>query len=454
MDLQQLIIGGYLSYGTGHHAAAWRHPDVPANAAQDIEHYFRLAEIAERGHMDFMFLSDTPSVFADDCIGVGSRVVVFEPLTLLAAIAGRTRHLGLIATASTTYKDPYNLAREFASLDLISGGRAGWNLVTSSKQDAAYNFGRSRHPEHGLRYEQAAEFHDVVTGLWDSWEDDAFPRRKDTGQFYDPDRQHRLDHQGKYFSVRGPLNISRPIQGHPVIVQAGSSELGRDLAARTADLVFTAQPDLVSAQQFYCDLKARTVANGRAASDLRILPGLSVFCGPTPAAADDLLQQLQALVPPELGISMLSDLLGGADLRTVDLDAPLPQYPLSNGNRSRQKLIETLAAEPGMSVRKLYQRMTMARGHAQAVGSYEMVAEMIAEWFRAGACDGFNIMPSHMPGGLVDFVDHVVPVLQRMGLYKMTYAEGTLRERLQLKRPVNRFQQCGDIALQQRGSIA
>lgn len=440
MTGNRMILGGYLSYGVGHHAAAWRLPDVPADAAQSVEHYFRIAEIAEQGLLDFMFLSDTPSVFADDGgSGFGGRVAVFEPLTLLAAIAARTRHLGLIATSSTTYKEPYNLAREYASLDLISGGRAGWNLVTSSKRDAAHNFGLERHPEHSDRYDRAGEFYEVVTSLWDSWEDDAFLRDKATGRFYDPRSRHRIGHKGAHFSVEGPLNISRPIQGHPVIVQAGSSDEGRDLAARTADLVFTAQPDIESGRRFRMDLKNRAARYGRAETDIRVLPGLCVFCGRTDAEARDLLDRLQNLVAEQLGLSMLSDLLGGADLRALSIDGPLPPMPRSNGNRSRQALIETMAARPGMTVRKLYNELVIARGHAVVVGSYETVAQTIMGWFDAGACDGFNIMPSHMPGGLSDFVEGVVPLLQARGFHKTAYTNGTLREKLGLQRPPNRF---------------
>jgi FMN-dependent oxidoreductase (nitrilotriacetate monooxygenase family) len=435
---RRLALGAYLSYGTGHHAAAWRHPNAVANGAQNIEHYLDIAQTAERGLFDFMFLSDTPSVFNDDQAGYGSRVVVFEPMTLLSAIAMRTTHLGLVATASTTYKEPYNLAREFASLDLISGGRAGWNMVTSSKSDAAYNFGLDEHPEHGARYQRAAEAFDVITGLWDSWDDDAFIRDKDRGVFYDPAKRHRLDHVGKHFRVRGELNVSRPVQGYPVIVQAGSSTDGKELAARTAEVVFTAVPDIDSAREFYTDLKARLARYDRLNSDLLIMPGLCPFIGPTDDEAQRRFEELQDLIHPHLGVAMLSDLTGGFDLSGYDIDGPLPELPPSNGNHSRRQIIEKLSREEGLSIRGLYERMTVSRGHVAIVGSYHRVASTMAEWLHSNAADGFNIMPPYLPGSLWEFVENVVPELQKLGIYKTTYRDGTLRSKLNLQRPPSR----------------
>ncbi|GHF69849.1 FMN-dependent oxidoreductase (nitrilotriacetate monooxygenase family) [Amycolatopsis bartoniae] len=436
---RELVLGAYLSYGTGHHAAAWRHPEAVADGAQNIGHYVNLARTAERGLFDFMFLSDTPSVFNDDQDGYGGRVVVFEPMTLLSALAMTTTHLGLIATSSTTYKEPYNVAREFASLDLISGGRAGWNLVTSSKSDAARNFGLPAHPDHDARYERAAEFYDVVTGLWDSWDDDALPRDKEGGRFYDPRRRHPLRHEGPAFRVLGELNISRPVQGHPVIVQAGSSEAGKELAARTAEIVFTAQPDPERGSAFARDLKARLGRFPRVNPDVLVLPGLCPFTGPTDEIARERFEQLQRLIHPRLGVAMLSDLVGGFDLSGYDVDGPLPRLPPSNGNQSRRALIERLAREDGLSIRQLYERMTVARGHAVVIGSYQRVAETMAEWLEAGAADGFNIMPPYLPGALDEFVDHVVPRLQALGVYKQSYRDGTLRDKLGLLRPPSRY---------------
>ncbi|TJZ59015.1 LLM class flavin-dependent oxidoreductase [Streptomyces piniterrae] len=433
-----LVLGAYLSYGTGHHAAAWRHPDAVADGAQNIGHYVDLARTAERGLFDFMFLSDTPSVFNDDQGGYGSRVVVFEPMTLLSALAMETTHLGLVATASTTYKEPYNVAREFASLDLLSGGRAGWNLVTSSKSDAAYNFGLEAHPAHPDRYRRAAEFFEVVTGLWDSWDDDALLRDKERGVFYDPAARHVLGHEGAHFRVRGELNISRPPQGHPLMVQAGSSEDGRELAARTAEVVFTAQPERAAARAFSQDLKRRLPAYDRPHDDILVMPGLCPFIGATDEEAQEKFAELQRLIHPGLGVAMLSDLVGGFDLSEHDVDGPLPALPPSNGNQSRRRLIEKLAAE-GLTIRQLYERMTVARGHLVVVGSYRRVAETMAEWLASGAADGFNIMPPYLPGSLTEFVDHVVPELQKLGVYKESYRAGTLREKLGLPRPPSRY---------------
>jgi N-acetyl-S-(2-succino)cysteine monooxygenase len=441
---RQLVLGAYLSYGTGHHAASWRHPDAAADGAMSLEHNIRLAQIAERGLFDVMFLSDTPSVFNDDRDGYGSRVSVFEPLTLLSAIAMKTTHLGLVATSSTTYKEPYNVAREYASLDFISGGRAAWNLVTTSKTVAAYNFGSEPHLAHDVRYRRAREFFEIVTGLWDSWDDDALPRDKERGVFYDPTRRHKLNHNGEFFSVRGELNICRPPQGYPVIVQAGSSEDGKDLAAQTAEIVFTAQPDMDTSLLFTKDLKSRLGSYDRLNPDIIVMPGLCPFLGETEAEARAKFEHMQSLIHPRLGVSMLSDLVGGFDLSGYDVDGPLPQLPPSNGNQSRRKLIESLAYGEGLTIRQLYERMTVSRGHAVVIGSYRQVAELMAEWFEAGAADGFNVMPPLFPGGLEEFVDHVVPELQQMGIYKQAYRDGTLRDKLGLKRPPSRYAVAAD----------
>lgn len=433
------MLGAYLSYGTGHHAASWRHPDAVADGAQRVEHYIRLAQIAERGLFDMMFLSDTPSVFNDDHDGYGGRVTLLEPLTLLSAIAVNTKRIGLVATSSTTYKEPFNLAREYASLDFISGGRAAWNLVTTSKNDAAFNFSGNRHLAHALRYRRAREFYEVVTGLWDSWDDDALLRDKESGVYYDPAKRHKLNHNGEFFSVRGELNVARPPQGYPVIVQAGSSEDGKNLAAQTAEIVFTAQPDLERSRLFIKDLKSRLASYERLNADIIVMPGVCPFLAETDEEAQAKFDYMQNLIHPRLGLSMLSDLVGGFDLFGYDVDGPLPQLPPSNGNTSRRKLIESLAYSEGLTIRQLYERMTVSRGHAVVVGSYRKAAEMMAEWLDCGAADGFNVMPPLFATGLVEFVDHVVPLLQSMGVYKREYREGTLRDKLGLLRPPSRY---------------
>ncbi|RAW88763.1 LLM class flavin-dependent oxidoreductase [Photorhabdus laumondii] len=436
---KQLVLGAYLAYGTGHHPAVWRHPDVNPQAAQDIGHYLNMARIAEKGLLDFIFLSDTPSVFQDDQRGYGSRVVVFEPMTLLSALAMVTEHIGLVATASTTYKHPFNIAREFASLDHISRGRAGWNLVTSSKSHAAKNFGFAQHPEHDERYHQAAESWDIVTGLWDSWDDDALPRDKQSGIFYDPSKCHELNFQGQYFSVKGPLNISHPPQGHPIIVQAGSSEPGKELAARTAELVFTAQPDMNLAKAFYSDLKSRLSQYERHYNNILVMPGLCFFIGVDEESAKKKFNDLQALIHPEFGLSMLSDLLGGIDLSGYDINQSLPDLPVSNGNQSRRVIIEKMARSESLTIKQLYEKIIIARGHLILIGSYQQVAAQMAQWLQEKACDGFNLMPPYMPGCLEEFVTHVVPELQKLGVFKMDYKLGTLREKLNIPKPPSKF---------------
>ncbi len=430
----QMILGPYLSYGTGHHAAAWRMEKSRADGAQDIGYYTDLARRAEDALFDFVFLSDTPSVFEDDTEGYGSRVALFEPLTLLSAISMRTTNIGLIATSSTTYKEPFNLAREYASLDLISHGRAGWNMVTSSKGGAAKNFGERPHPEHDVRYERAKEFYEVVCRFWDSWEDDAFPRDKDSGKFYDPAKRHYVHFKGEHFQIDGGLlNVSRSPQGRPIIVQAGASEKGRDFAAASAELVFTAANNISDAREFYKDVKGRAAAMGRDPDDLKILPGFSPYCAATCAAAQDKFQSLQQKIAPELALSMLSDLLGGFDLSEYDVDGPLPDLPPSNGNQSRRVMIEKLAAQDGMTIRGLYEQLITSRGHRCIVGSYQEVADEMIEWVSTGAADGFNIMPPQMPDYLDEFAKGVLPLLQERGWYKSDYLPGTLRDKLNLR---------------------
>lgn len=430
-----MVLGGYLSYASGHHAAAWRHPLAVPAGASDVAHFQRLARTCEAGVLDFLFLADTPSVFNDDRVGHGGRVVSLEPLTLLSALAVSTSHLGLVATVSTTYTEPYNVARQLATLDHLSRGRAAWNLVTSSKVATAANFGLPAHPDHAERYERAGEYLEVVRRLWDSWEDDALLRDKPSGRFYDPARRHPPRFTGRRLRVAGELNVARPPQGHPVIVQSGSSDAGLDLAAHGADLVFTAQRDLAQAVALRSDLHRRARAARPGPAPL-VLPGVSVYAAADDRAAQAQLAELDALLTPELGLSMLGDLLGGLDLDGVDVDGPLPRgLPPSNGNTSRRALIERLAYVDGLTVRELYQRLTVARGHLTVVGSYDHVADELERWYRAGGADGFNVMPPLLPSGLEDFVEHVVPRLQHRGLVPTAYTDGTLRDRLGLPRP-------------------
>jgi FMN-dependent oxidoreductase (nitrilotriacetate monooxygenase family) len=364
-------------------------------------------------------------------------VTSFEPMTLLPALAAVTERLGLIATASTTFDAPYHVARRFASLDHIRGGRAGWNLVTTSNPDAALNFGLEEHVEHDERYRRAREFFDVVTGLWDSWADDALIRDVESGIFFDPDKLHVLDHKGKYYSVRGPLNIARPVQGWPVIVQAGSSEAGRQIAAESAEAVFTAQTTLAEGQRFYADVKGRMEKLGRSRDHMKILPAAFVVVGDTLDEALEKRARLDTFVHYDSGIASLSIALGH-DVSGFDPDGPLPEIPESNASRtSRQRVVEW-AERDNLTIRQLAQRIGGYSG-LEMVGTPAMIADQMEAWLVGEGSDGFNVMFSHLPGGLDDFVDKVIPELQRRGIFRREYEGATLRENLGLPRPENRF---------------
>lgn len=436
----QIKLGAFLLF-TGHHVAAWRHKD--ASVGVHFENYIELAKLAEAAKFDTIFFADGVGVRLKD-IEAASRkahsgVYPFEPITLLSALSSVTRHIGLIATASTSYSDPFNLARQFASLDHLSNGRAGWNLVTSSDPDAAFNFGHETHILHADRYARAEEFADVVLGLWDSWEDDAFPRDRDSGVYFDKDKLHVLGHKGAHFQVRGPLNTPRTPQGHPVVVQAGASEPGKELAARTAEAIFAAQITLQEAVDFYADVKGRMAKYGRLQDELKIMPGIFPVVAPTQAEAEDKFAQLQDLIQPVVGLNMLAGLSGGLDLSQYDIDGPLPELPETNAGKSRQSLLLDLARRENLTVRQLYLRIAGARGHWQVVGTPEHIADQLEERFEARGADGFNVMAPIMPGGLKDFIDLVVPELRRRGLFRTEYEGATLRENLGLARPANRF---------------
>ncbi|WPP46736.1 LLM class flavin-dependent oxidoreductase [Pseudomonas sp. AN-1] len=442
MSQRQLSLNAFLM-ATGHHIAAWRHPDVPAGAEVDFREYLRVARLAEAAKFDAVFVADGVAAnFGSGSLEAASRnarASFLEPFTLLSALAAVTERIGLIGTVSTSFNEPYHLARKFASLDWISNGRAGWNQVTSNTLAEAQNFNRDEHLEHALRYERAGEFLDVVKGLWDSWEDDAFVRDKASGQFFDPARLHVLDHRGKHFRVKGPLNVARSPQGYPVLVQAGSSDAGKEIAARTAEAIFTAHQSLESAQAFYADVKGRLARYGRSPQELKILPGIFAIVGHTEEEAQAKYRQLQELIHPQVGLSLLSGMIG-ADLSGYDLDGPVPQdLPETNGGKSRQALLLDLAARENLSIRELYLRIAGARGHWTVVGTAEQVADQIQLWFENGAADGFNVMPPWLPGGLEDFIELVVPELRRRGLFRTEYAGTTLREHFGLARPENQY---------------
>ena len=421
------------------HTGAWRYPGAFADANFNLAHLKRFAQTLERGKFDAFFMADHMAVLnmPAEALKRSHTVTSFEPFTLLSALSQVTQRIGLIATGSTTFDAPYHIARRFASLDHLSGGRAGWNIVTTSNPDAALNFGLEEHMEHAERYARAREFYDVVTGLWDSWADDAFVRDVEKGLYFHPDKLHVLNHTGKYLSVRGPLNIARPIQGWPVIVQAGASDAGRQLAAETAEAVFTAQANLAAGREFYVDVKGRTEKAGRSREHLKILPGCFVVVGDTVEEARAKRAKLDSLVHYANAIGSLSIALGH-DAAKFDPDAPLPDIPESNASKSgRQRAID-LASRENLTVRQLAQRLGGHSGLAM-VGTPATIADEMEEWLHTDASDGFTIMFPYLPGGLDDFVDRVVPELQRRGLYRREYEGKTLRENLGLPRPTNRF---------------
>jgi alkanesulfonate monooxygenase len=421
------------------HTAAWRYPGAFPDANFNFRHLKRFAQTLERGRFDAFFMADHLAVLnvPIQALKRSATVTSFDPLTLLPALAVLTEHLGLIATASTTYNEPYHVARKFASLDHISAGRAGWNVVTSGNPDEAMNFGLEEHVEHEIRYRRAREFFDVVTGLWDSWADDAFVRDVGAGVYFDPEKVHILNHHGEHLNVRGPLNIARPVQGWPVIVQAGASEAGRQLAAETAEVIFAPGSTLGGARAFYADVKGRMRKIGRSPDLLKVLPGAFVVVGDTTAEAREKRARLDSLVHYDSAIASLSTALGH-DASGFDPDGPLPVIPESNASQSGRARIVELARRENLTVRQLAQRVGGYGGLA-FVGTPQTIADQMEEWLATDACDGFNILFPYLPGGLDEFVDRVVPELQGRRIYRREYEGATLRENLGLPRPANRF---------------
>ena len=421
------------------HTAAWRYPGGTPDANFNLRAIIGFAKKLEQGKFDAFFMADHLAVLnmPIEALKRSATVTSFDPLTLLPALAMVTEHLCLIATASTTFEPPYTIARRFASLDHISGGRAAWNLVTTSNPDAALNFGIDEKISHGQRYRRAREFVDVVTGLWDSFADDAFIRDVNSGVFFDPEKMHILGHKGDYLSVRGPLNIARPPQGWPVIVQAGASEAGRQLAAETAEVIFAAQSTLDAGQKFYADIKGRMIKLGRNPDHLKVLPGAFVVVGETAEEAQKKRALLDSLVHYDSGIASLSIALGH-DASSFDPNRPLPHIPESNASKSGRERVLALAERENLTVRQLAGRLGGYSGLAM-VGTPTMIADQMEEWLMTDACDGFNVMFPYLPGGLDDFVDQVVPELQRRGIFRTDYEGRTLRENLGLPRPANRY---------------
>lgn len=431
---------GLFFEGLGHHIAAWRDPSVDATARQRFSHFVEIAQSAERGKFDLIFTADTFASFNTDDPKVWERTALssrHEPMTLLSALAAVTEHVGLVATMTSTYYEPIHVARLFASLDHISNGRAGWNLVTTVTPAEAYQFGRDMLPDPKSRYSRAREFARVVFGLWDSYEPDAIIADKTSGIYLDPNKLHRLNHKGEHFSVRGPLTIPRVPQGRPIIVQAGASDDGRDLAAEITDIVFSVQQNIKESKVFYDDIKMRVANHGRAPDQVKILPGVMPVVGQTRAEAEDRFERLQRLIPDYVGLEILQTSLG-MDLSSYDLDGPLPDPPMTD-NVGRRRVIVDMARRENLTIRQLFRKTAGQRSHRVLIGTPKEVADGLEEWFVAGACDGFNLLPATFPEGLNMFVDLVIPELQRRGLFRTEYEGRTLRENLGLQTPKNRW---------------
>ncbi|WHZ59245.1 LLM class flavin-dependent oxidoreductase [Metabacillus hrfriensis] len=423
----------------GHHEAAWRHPSSEIGRIHDIGYYREIVQKAEAAKLDSIFLADRYSVSKQAVkfgeLGGGG----LEPLTLLSALAAVTEKIGLIATVSTSFNEPFNVARRFSSLDHISKGRAGWNVITSGTDEEAVNFNFYRIPPHAERYRRAKEFMDVAIKLWGSWEEGALLKDKDSGIYADHEKVHEIQHRGNYFSVKGPLNSSRSPQGQPVIVQAGSSKTGIDFAAQYAEAVFTAQQSLTEAKGFYQAIKAKALEYGRSQNEIIILPGICPIIGRTEAEAKEKEAKLHELTNPEYSLIQLSNRIG-IDLTGYPLDGPLPRLPdISDiqGHKSRTQLIVSLAEKEKLTIRELLLRLAGGRGHFTIAGTAEQIADELELWFENGAADGFNIMPQLMSEGFDDFIQFVVPELQRRSLFRTEYESHTLRGNLGLSFPEN-----------------
>lgn len=431
--------------GHGYHQAAWRHPDVPADGTLQVEHYVRSAQSAERGKLDMVFFADGAGIRqGDDPPGslarTGRDMVELEPTMLLPALAMVTAHIGLVTTASTTYNEPYNVARRFATLDLISKGRAGWNVVASWSEHEARNFGLETTLDYDTRYARSAEFVDVVKGLWDGWDDGALLLDKAGGRYFDEAKMHVLDHEGRFFKVRGPLNVACMPQGHPVIVQAGASEQGRELGAATADVIYAIHGSLEAARAYYADVKGRMARYGREPDELKIMPAFCPVVAGTRAEAQAKFDRLQELIDPLAGLASLYSTFG--DLSGYPLDGPVPDEAIGKiEHRSIGAQLRERVRREKPTIRELYLRSGIA-GSAR-IGTPADIADAMQEWFENEACDGFNITPTHLPGGCEDFVELAVPELQRRGLFRTEYEGRTLRENLGLKRPQSRYAAAG-----------
>jgi FMN-dependent oxidoreductase (nitrilotriacetate monooxygenase family) len=435
---RQLHLNAFLMEA-GHHEAAWRLPQSNPRADFDLAHWIELAKLAEAAKFDSLFLADGPSLTGTGEFRPPGQL---EPLTLLTALSQHTSRIGLIATVSSTYNEPYNLARRLASVDHVSGGRAGWNIVTSAGADEAANFGLVDRPSHAVRYERAHEFLTVAKALWDSWETEAVLADKTVGRYADPARLHAVDHAGSHFRVAGALNVERPPQGHPLLVQAGSSEDGRNFAATHAEAIFTAHQTYERAAEFYRDIKSRARAAGRDPDNVVVLPGIVPFIRSTEKEAAELAQQFDELRIPEFGLAQLAWNFE-TDPSVFSLDAPLPDFilarPKLEGSQSRSDLIIELAVRENLTVREILSRLGGGRGHFTFVGTPDQAVDTIVSWFEGGAADGFNIMAPALPSELEIFIEHVLPILRSKGLFREDYQGATLREHYGLPTPANQF---------------
>lgn len=428
---------------TGGHIAGWRHPDAAANPLCDFDYFRDLAQTAERGKFDAVFLADYVGyhpVKGEDIFSC-LETPKMDPTLLLSGLAAVTQHVGLIATASTTYGEPYDVARRFATLDHMSKGRAGWNIVTSTMENEAHNYGRDAHLGHSERYARADEFVEVAKKLWDSWEDGAVLADKESGRYTDPARIHGLGHKGQHFSVAGPLTVPRPPQGYPVLVQAGASDTGKRFAASCAEVIFTSHPSKDSALAFRKEMHTLLLEHGRTIDSLKIMTAITPIVAGSRAEAEALQRSLDESIPAPVAISKLEGLLGNIDLSGHDPEGPLPTIPPSKLSQSTRDRVVELAERESLSIRQLAQRVAAGRTSRTVVGDPEMVADELADWFTSGAADGFVISAPYLPGGLREFVDHVVPILQKRGLFRKEYEGETLRQRLGLERPKNVFAQ-------------
>lgn len=432
---RKMRLGAFLA-GTGSNMASWRHPNAVADAAINLDYYRQLTRKAETAKLDFVFFGDGLYISEKSHPNFLNR---FEPVTLLAALAMDTTKIGLAATLSTSYSEPFTVARQFASIDHISGGRAGWNIVTSPLEGSALNYSKAEHPQHDLRYRMAAEYIEVTKGLWDSWEDDAFVRNKETGQFIDPEKLHRVNHKGEFFSVQGPLTISRSKQGRPILIQAGSSEAGKDFASQVADAVFTGQANIDDAREFYQDVKGRAVKHGRRPEEILMLPGCNPIVGSTAAEAEQKYQEIANLVVIGDALNYLGRYFNDIDFTQYDLDEQFPELGdfARNGWESATDRIKKVSREEGLTLRQMALRSTTPKG--PFIGTAEHIADTMQAWFEAGAADGFMMNASVLPQGFDDFVDHVLPILKDRGLFRTEYEHDTLRGNLGLAKPANRY---------------